>query len=227
MGTGLTQRFTMYDLFSMVFPGCFILWDIFDIFKIGQYVNEISYFKDYDLLYYFAFFITAYLVGMVWNTIIGDMWRKFIKTSSEAYIRNELKDKREEFFNYWNELKGDTNTERYKSAYGVVRKDNTTSSINSFESQISMLRNMAIPFAVWIGAIVHNANNGVCFCVIIGILLSLSLFGLALLRNKRLYHVVLANFLRIKRSDSNTKSSNTISLSPQNEEVILKIQISK
>lgn len=224
----LTQRFTMYDLFSMVFPGCFILWDIFDIFKIGQYINEISYFKDYDLLYYFAFFITAYLVGIVWNTIIGDMWRKFIKTISEGCIRNELKDKKEEFFNYWDELKGDSNTERYKFAYGVVRKDNTTSSINSFESQISMLRNMAIPFAVWIGTIVHNANIDVCFCVIIVIILSLALFGLALIRNKRLYHVVLANFLRIKRSESdNTKSSNTISLSPQKEEVILKIQIPK
>lgn len=200
----------------------------FDIFKIGQYINEISYFKDYDLLYYFAFFITAYLVGIVWNTVIGDMWRKFIKTISEGCIRNELKDKKEEFFNYWDELKGDSNTERYKFAYGVVRKDNTTSSINSFESQISMLRNMAIPFAVWIGTIVHNANTDVCFCVIIVIILSLALFGLALIRNKRLYHVVLANFLRIKRSESdNTKSSNTISLSPQKEEVILKIQIAK
>ena len=127
----LTQRFTMYDLFSMVFPGCFILWDLMSFDFINRYLIEPSYFKGHDILYYFAFFITAYMVGMVWNTIIGEMWRKFIKTISEACLRNELKDKKEEFFNYWNELKGDTNTERYKSAYGVVRKDNPTSSINT------------------------------------------------------------------------------------------------
>ena len=94
----LTQRFTMYDLFSMVFPGCFILWDLMSFDFINRYLIEPSYFKGYDILYYFAFFITAYILGMVWNTIFGELWRKFIKTFSESGIRRALKNKKTEFF---------------------------------------------------------------------------------------------------------------------------------
>lgn len=223
----LTQRFTMYDLFSMVFPGCFILWDLMSIDSINQYVGEPLYFKDHEILYYFAFFIMAYILGMVWNSILGELWRKFIKSFSESSIRRAVRNKKEEFFTYWNELKGDTNTERYKSAYGVVRKDNSTSSINSFESQISMLRNMAIPFAFWVGTVIYYTNNNICVCVIIGLLVALLIFSLALVRYIRLQKVVLSNFLRIKRSDSHVKSSNTISLLPHKDEVIIKILIAK
>lgn len=179
----LTQRFTMYDLFSMVFPGCFIIWDLLGIDFINQYIAEPPYFKGHDVLYYFAFFITAYILGMVWNTIIGETWRKFIKTFSESCIRRALRHKKDEFFEYWNNLKGDTNTERYKSAYAAVRKDNSTSSINSFESQISMLRNMAIPFAFWVGGIIYHTNNNTCVCIIIGLLIALLIFSLALVRS--------------------------------------------
>lgn len=219
----LTQRFTMYDLFSMVFPGSFILLDLMSIEFIKQYLIEPSYFKGHDILYYFVFFVTAYLLGMIWNTIIGEAWRKFIKMFSESSIKRALKNKQEEFFTYWNELKGDTNTERYKSAYGIVRKDNSTSTINSFESQVSMLRNMAIPFAFWGVTIIYQTTNDMCVCVLIGLLITLLIFSLALVRYRRLRKVVLSNFLRIKRSESNANSS----LSIQTEEIVLKIKIEK
>lgn len=203
----LTQRFTMYDLFSMVFPGCFILWDLMSIEFIVQYVTKPPYFNGHEILYYFAFFITAYILGIIWNTIIGEAWRKFIKTFSDSSIRRALKNKKDEFFTYWNELKGDTNIERYKSAYGVVRKDNTASSINSFESQVSMLRNMAIPFAFWVGTIIYQTINNTCVCVIIGLLIALLIFSLAIVRYIRLQKVVLSNFLRIKRSENSATAS--------------------
>ena len=195
-----TQRFTMYDLLAIVFPGCFILWDIMAFINIDLYINELSYIAKHEILYYIAFFVTVYILGLAWNTIMGEIWRRFVKTISESCLKRELKTKHEEFFEHWNKLDGDTNSIRYKVAYAIVRASNTTSSINSIETQISMLRNLVMPFSFWICTILYQVNNDVCFCVIMGFLISLFVFSIAFVRQIRLYHIVLANYLMIKRA---------------------------
>lgn len=192
-----TSRFTLYDLLAMVFPGCFFIWSMMSFDNICQFVHKPAYMSELDC--YIAFFVVAYIIGLGWNIIIGWIWRQFIKSIEESCIKKVLEGTGGKCYDYFNALTGDNNSERYKCAYAYIRKNEPRYTLNVVESQISMLRNMAIPLACCIGTLIYNCSSAnTCISVMIGAGIFLIIFCLAIFRQHRLYELVFKSYMRMK-----------------------------
>ena len=195
-----TSRFTLYDLLAMVFPGCFIIWSIMPFDVCNQHIHRLAFMSNIDC--YIAFFVASYILGLGWNTIILLIWRKFIKSIQESCIDKAVSDKGKTCINFFNELPGETNAEKFNYAYTYVRLNDPHYTVDVVESQVSLLRNMAIPFAFWLGTIVYDkANNNTCCCIMLGIIVFFAIFSIAILRHYRKYSIVLSNYKNLKTTN--------------------------
>lgn len=196
-----TSRFTLYDLLAMVFPGCFFIWSIRSLDMICLDIQRPIYMSDID--FYIAFFVAAYIIGLGWNIIIGWIWRQFIKSLEESCIKKVLEGIGGKCYEYFNALSGDNNSERYRCAYAYIRENEPRYTLNVVESQVSMLRNMAIPLACWVGTLLYyGANINSCISIMIGAGIFLMIFSLAIFRQFRLYELVFKSYMRIKMLES-------------------------
>lgn len=153
-----------------------------------------------DVFLYIAFFIAAYILGIGWNTLMRVIWRKFENTFRESCIKSIAEKRSVRFLDAFNALEGGTNTLKYKKAYSAVCKNDTKGSIAVVEGQVSMLRNIAMPFAFWIATLFYDkADDNTCCCILIGCATFLAIYSLAILRQRREYDIVLTKYSYIKQ----------------------------
>lgn len=194
----LTSRFTLFDLLSMVFPGCFIIWSIISFDTICQFVHKPAYM--HDLFLYIAFFVTAYILGIGWNMLMRVIWRALENSFRESCIKSIVKKRSVRFHSAFNALNGDTNTLKYKNAYSEVCKNDPKGSVAVIEGQVSMLRNIALPFAFWIATLFYDrTDDNTCYCILIGCVTFIAIFSLAILRQRRKYDIVLTKHSYMKK----------------------------
>lgn len=197
----LTSRFTLFDLLSMVFPGCFIIWSIMSFDIVYQYVHKPAYMN--DIFLYIAFFVAAYMIGISWNMLMRGIWRAFENSFRESCLNRIIEKRSVRFLNDFNTLEGDTNTLKYKNAYSEVCKNDPKRSIAVLESQVAMLRNIAFPFAFWIATVFYDkTTDNICCCVLLCFLAFISIYSLAIFRQRRKYDIVLTKHSYMKKSVS-------------------------
>lgn len=193
----LTSRFTLYDLLSMVFPGCFIIWGLMSFDLLRQLAHMPKYMT--ALYCYIAFFVAAYVIGIGWNELMRFIWRLFENTFKESCIKSIVEKRSERFLNAYNALDGDTNVKKYKNAYTKVCENDLKGTVAVVEGQVSMLRNLALPIAFWIATMVHDkVNEGICCSILIGFAAFITIFVIAIFRQRRKYDIVLTKYSYIK-----------------------------
>ena len=192
-----TSRFTLYDLLTMVFPGCFIIWGAMSFEVTHQYIHRPEYMTDFYC--YIVFFVVAYVIGIGWNEIMRFIWRLFENTFKESCIKRIVQKRSERFLNAYNALEGDTNVKKYKNAYTKVCENDSKGSVAVVEGQVSMLRNMALPLAFWISTMIYDSvNKNICCSILIGCAAFVTIFVIAILRQRRKYDIVLTKYSYIK-----------------------------
>lgn len=194
----LTSRFTLYDLLSMVFPGCFIIWSVVSFKTIYQFIHIPKFMTDFYC--YVAFFAVAYIIGLGWNEIMRNIWRLFEKTFKESCIKSIVEKRSAKFLEYYNSLHGDNNVRKYNCAYSEIRDKDHDGTIAVVRGQISMLRNMALPLAFWIATLIYDKEkDNICYCVLIGGVVFILILCIAILRQRREYDIVLTKHRYMKK----------------------------
>lgn len=192
------SRFSLYDLLSMFFPGCFILWLIFTWTDVAVYAMRFSY-MDSEINKVIACFISAYLIGVMWDMIFGNLWRKATDWFNNKYLREIEKEKSKDDFKYIDSIPGDSLDNKYHYARWYVRQYDMHYTINVVESQISLLRNMALPFALWMGMIAHQCSQNYCCLVLVTIVVFSFVIFMAFRRQKRMIKLILGNYHNLKK----------------------------
>lgn len=198
----LTSRFTLYDLLSMFFPGCFIIWGVMSFNIIHQLVHRPVYMTDFYC--YIAFFVAAYVIGIGWNEMMRYIWRLFENTFKESCIKRIVEGRSERFLNAYNTLHGDTNVKKYKNAYTTVCENESKGTISVVEGQVSMLRNLALPFAFWIATMIYDKTEDICCCTLIGCVAFLAMLIIAIFRQRRKYDIILTKYSYMKNDNAQT-----------------------
>lgn len=171
----------------------------FDI--VYQYVHKPAYMN--DIFLYIAFFVAAYMIGISWNMLMRGIWRAFENSFRESCLNRIIEKRSVRFLNDFNTLEGDTNTLKYKNAYSEVCKNDPKGSIAVLESQVAMLRNIAFPFAFWIATVFYDkTTDNICCCVLLCFLAFISIYSLAIFRQRRKYDIVLTKHSYMKKSVS-------------------------
>lgn len=186
------SNFSLYDLVSMFFPGCFILWLLITWSPLGEWAATLPYMSSIANSG-IAFFVSAYLVGVVWNMLVGWAWRYIVRMREKTWIKSA--DSNDKFLSA---IPGTSNGERFRYAWWYVRQHDHHYTINVVESQVSLLRNMTIPFSLWVGTIVFQHSQNVCCFILVSVLLIAVLFCAALRRQFRLINLVLNNYNHLK-----------------------------
>lgn len=202
MTNQLTSKFSLYDILSMILPGCLWLWCgkiIFSgcdwaIVKEAQKIIE-NWSDSHDKIWIVAVFLAAgYIVGLLAEIMIGEFWRQFI-ANRPCWVASvyDRKIKNEEYCNIQN-AKGTTAQERYYFAYEYVRQNGKISAISIVESQIAMLRNTRWPISILVGLLIGQAANCCCCGILAGLVVWSIMFAFALLRIQKEYEMVFDSY---------------------------------
>ena len=190
-----TSRFSIYDLIAMVFPGCFIIWCLMTYTDVYNLINQLPYMES-PVNYAVAYFVTAYMLGLIWNMINGYLWRKPMGWRKGSMIKSIMLDKG---VYTPEELAAKTDKEvcrEHERMYAYVRQNDKAYTLNVVEGQISLLRNMAIPFSLWVTTI-FKPNLHTCCCVALCIVVCVIIYLFAVRRQYRMYSLIIDGYIRL------------------------------
>lgn len=204
----LTSKFSLYDIVSMILPGGVIIWTLIMAFPSikTSFIPMIGIHGDVWLV--LAFVAAAYVVGLIFNIMMGYVWRPLVNNRMLLKWVRDKKKKRG--YKHIGTEKEDFE-QKYRLAYEYVNQNCVNNPIPVVESQISMLRNLILPLTFWIIALPFQclcncSCEDECTCarfilVTIGILCGFLLLIFTILRQMRLYNIVLAHYEYLKQME--------------------------
>lgn len=210
MTTQLTSKFSLYDILSMILPGCLWLWCGKIIFShcscpIVKAVNDIieNWSNSHDVVWVVAVFLAAgYIVGLLTEIVIGDFWRRHIANRPCCIAHVYQRMVTQGAYHNIQNAKGNTEQNRYFYAYEYVRQNSKKYTIDIVEGQVAMLRNTRWPASILAGLLIGKAVKcSYCCCccccccgILAGLLVWIVMYAFALLRLQKVYEMVLDSY---------------------------------
>lgn len=143
-----------YDILAVLVPGIILIYPVFPWTQSSGEAETLGVQHKWVII--FVFIVVAYIVGLLWKTIMELTFNPWLRNNSEAIseAHNEIK-KNFTDFKYPNSI---TITEYYK-AYYYLQKREALGTISTLEKQIAFVRN-TLPLGGLLIAFTTKGNLG-------------------------------------------------------------------
>lgn len=152
---------------------------------------------DNDFWFGMAFLAFAYIIGLAGEVVFGWVWSNTL-ANMKCHIEKTYKSAKYEMVAG---IEVKNIKEKYYVAYEYVRQKSVNIEVFSIESQIAMLRNIALPLSIFVGLIV--AQNCCLFKAITSGFFCFALLIIVMLRRQsRKYQLVFDCYEYMKRLEN-------------------------
>lgn len=194
MTNQLTSKFSLYDILSMILPGCVWLWVIKLWFNIDAAVIMQKLGINNDIWAGVALVAIAYIAGLVSGAFFSLLWSLTLANNNcqikRIFVRGS--------YPMVNTIQEADIREKYYIAYEYVRQKSVNIEVFSIECQIALLRNIAVPLSLLVWFLAYQR-----LCICVSTLIALVCFGIIiwamLLCQKHKYQLVFDCYEYMKR----------------------------
>lgn len=208
MTTQLTSKFSLYDILSMVLPGCIWLWIIKKFLPIVEEMIPFLFSKMDTFWGGMLFISIGYVVGVIANMFTGYLWRKSYQNKDSRYDKI-IKQLNSEGCRNFDAIPGACAKEKFMYANEYVRQNSAYYTIPVVESQVAMLRNLILPFAISTFICMQN-HLSLLLTIFASILIGVIMVYCTHKRQYRQYKLVLMDYEYMQRLSTNLAKDNHV-----------------
>lgn len=188
----MSNKLSLHDFLGMLIPGCLLV--LVALTKCDK-VNSLLCVDGNNFASSLLFLTFGYCVGLVWHMLVDWISKPFRSISLYIYY---IKSKREE--SEYNVIPGVDLADRYFYAYEYVQQFSKSTAIKFVESQVLLIRNLSLPFALWF-CMKLEISQWICIVLLFGLVSVI----IMLLRQMTIYRLVFEEYFYLKSVNDNSK----------------------